>query len=777
MVLQCPDAVCIGMNSSGIKYDEIDRLMQEAELYETQGLYEQAVRVYHNVLTKQPGNQKAQSRITLIERAQRAENISEGSRLRPEELSPRLALDLGLAYMGMNLYTEAIEEFARALKTSPAIRPDLLRYTITCLIHMKRLESARKTMDQLLGDQALTLTEKGNIVSDIANLYLEKKLPELADSLLQRLTEQQKRFVRDYDRLIGESSRRPEEQDFELEIEDTDTGRIYREHASSVTETDSRSEVAREARVVAIPLKTAVSYSLDSRNWYDGITESISARWAELQLDEPVSAGDSLVVQLRLPPPDENDVISIISKVSEPPSQDLSTDTSPVKVEFVSFLPGGESALKSFIEKALQDPSVLRESVRPEAPPPPRPARPPVSEPEPDIDLDTTALPEVLKKSIRPFVAFHSSSTAGALALMAKLDAEGIQRIHFACDCGQIHVVPAKNAGRKGKCANCGDVLTVPSVDTRPDSLSDRVIGQVVGGSRLLFKLGGGGMGGVFKGHHVALDIPVAVKILHAHLADKDPVFIKRFIREARAAAKLQHPNIVGVMNVGFENGLHYLVMPFVSGGSAASLLTKTGRLPLEQVLEVAVDMARALILAEEHNLLHRDIKPANILFDEKGGAKLADLGLAKSYLEGQDVGITQTGIACGTPLYFSPEQAKGTRHLDIRSDIYSLGITLYHLINGSPPFKGESAYVIFQKHVHEPLPPFDDDVPQLPDAVMELLKKMTAKNPDDRFASAQELLDALEALRTELRSATAPSPGPRRRKGILARLGLAKSD
>jgi serine/threonine-protein kinase len=277
-------------------------------------------------------------------------------------------------------------------------------------------------------------------------------------------------------------------------------------------------------------------------------------------------------------------------------------------------------------------------------------------------------------------------------------------------------------------------------------------------------------MGGVFKGHHVALDIPVAVKILHAHLAEKDPVFIKRFIREARSTAKLQHPNIVGVMNVGFEDGFHYLIMPYLSGGSASAALAREGRLPINWVLEVAIQIAQALTTAEEHNILHRDIKPANILFTEKGEAKLADLGLAKSY-DTQDSAITQTGIACGTPLYFSPEQAKGSQNLDIRSDIYSFGITLYHLVTGSPPFTGESAYVIFQKHVHEQLPPMKGIDPPAPDPFFRLVKKMTEKDPADRFANAQELLDALEALRDEL-VATEINPS---KKGILQRLGIKK--
>ena len=154
----------------------------------------------------------------------------------------------------------------------------------------------------------------------------------------------------------------------------------------------------------------------------------------------------------------------------------------------------------------------------------------------------------------------------------------------------------------------------------------------------------------------------------------------------------------------------------------------------------------------------------------------LADLGLAKHYLETQDAGITQTGITCGTPLYFSPEQAKGSQHLDIRSDIYSLGITLYHLLTGSPPFIGESAYVIFQKHVHDPLPPFKDGINiPLAEEVFQILFKMTTKKPEDRFQDSRELLQALEELRHELSEQSQP-PLREQKKGLLERLGIKKS-
>ena len=179
--------------------------------------------------------------------------------------------------------------------------------------------------------------------------------------------------------------------------------------------------------------------------------------------------------------------------------------------------------------------------------------------------------------------------------------------------------------------------------------------------------------------------------------------------------------------------------------------------------------------MAEEHNLLHRDVKPANILFGSRGEAMLADLGLAKTSRDSTDLAITQSGIACGTPLYFSPEQAKGVRKLDIRSDIYSLGITLYHLINGSPPFTGDSPFVVFQKHVNEPLPPFKQMDPPVPDSVFKLIKKMTAKKPDERFANSQELLRGLENLKKRLSPKKKPASVPRK-KTLLEKLGF-KSD
>ena len=531
----------------------------------------------------------------------------------------------------------------------------------------------------------------------------------------------------------------------------------------------------------SIPLNARVRYSFDNKHWLNGMASRLSAGWALIHLAEVPVIGDSLVLQLHLFTQKDNEPVWVLAKITKISSENQPPWTDfPIasKADFTTFLPGGEVMLKSFIDEVVTDPSILTE--------------PGESDVEGFTERAATMFETLHEEASKALgAAFIPESTDNvdlkahddiSLLESAVLEDEAaepsqwkMKKVRFACQCGQIHIVGIQNVGRKGKCKNCGCFLKVPLVDFRPDQISEQLTGKIIGGCRLLYKIGGGGMGGVFKAYHVGLDIPVAVKILYSHLAAEDPIFIRRFIREARSAAKLQHPNIVGVMNVGYENGLHYLVMPFVEGGSAAFLLARSGPLPIDRVIEIGIDITRALGVAEKHNLLHRDVKPANILFGSQGEAMLADLGLAKTSRDATDLGITQSGIACGTPLYFSPEQAKGVRKLDTRSDIYSLGITLYHLINGAPPFIGDSPFVVFQKHVNEPLPPFKKMDPPVPDSVFKLIKKMTAKNPDERFANPHELLRGLENLKKRLSAKKKPASVPKR-KTLLEKLGF-KSD
>lgn len=790
---------------------ELSRMWQEAELYESQGLFDHAQRVMKRILDEDPENQAAKRKLVDIELSKSQGMEAPPTQADPaEDLTPRQALDLGIAYMGMNHFTEALGVFGKALRSSPAVRKDVLRNMVACLLSLKRYGDAHDLVEQLVANQTLSPQERASTIGEMSGLYIEHGLLIAAKRLLDGVAEPHRTFIHDYDKMMGVASKAEAQNDhFEVLSFDEPTDLVNQRPAGAqaVSEDQAQEEIedttgrqfARRPKG-SIALKARISYSLEGSTWMEGHTTVLASDWATINLNRPLSVGATPMVLIHLPTAREDEPVWVLTKVVAADS--FGANKSVATVKFISFPAGDKNNLETFIEMARQapDPTMLE-----------APAEELETKPEADsfqdfaavsTDLDGTIEGHALKAvemdegldepSEEPQgnrVAQHlearddldfspeSDDSDVELELDDGLDDDDLTQrsalfLRFACQCGQIHTVPRATIGRKGKCTNCGLEMRVPFVTPRSDSMTDKLLGKVVGGCRVLYRLGGGGMGGVFRGHHVGLDIPVAVKVLHAHLAEKDSIFVKRFIREARSAARLQHPNIVGVMNVGYEEGFHYLVMPYLGGGSAESILNRIGRFPLDRVMNIGIAICRALTMAEENNILHRDIKPANILFTDKGEPKLADLGLAKSYLDKNDPGITQTGITCGTPLYFSPEQAKGADDLDIRSDVYSLGITLYHLLQGYPPFLGDSAYVIFQKHVHEELPPFENEAAGIPEQVYLVLKKMTAKSPADRFQSAHELVEVFIALKEHL---STPQEKPIERKSLLERLGLRK--
>ncbi|MGO9123180.1 MAG: protein kinase domain-containing protein [Desulfomonilaceae bacterium] len=760
--------------------EELGRLWQEAKVYESHGLHDQAVIVYQSILSKEPDNRKAQAKVVQIQFTQRMADTKTARRISPDEPSVQELLDLGLAYMGMNLYEDALESFTEAIESSPALRPELLRYVANSLVGLYKWRGDEDVFDKILFKPMLTAKAKGVVASQAIEILLEQRDTLHAQKLLGSFSKKMKYFTKDYASLIAKVVGLAAE-NYHARVSSAESDRYdtQSDSANDFTESIQSSQVVE----TSIPLNAGIRYSFDNKHWLNGIASRLSAGWALIHLAEVPDIGDSLVLQLHLPVQKQDEPVWVLAKITK-----ISSENQPIwpdfpiasKADFATFLPGGEVILKAFIDEVVNDPSILAENA--------------------DIHVEgfterATSVFDTLHRAafnaLGEAIILESSGTVPAesqdqnYAAIYEEDGAGAKgsirsektKVRFACRCGQIHIVGKQNIGRKGKCKNCGQPLTVPLVDARRDQISEQITGKTIGGCRLLYKLGGGGMGGVFKAHHIGLDIPVAVKILYTHLAAEDPIFIRRFVREARAAAKLQHPNIVGVMNVGYENGLHYLVMPYIEGGSAAILLAKSGRLPMDKVLQTGIEIARALSLAEENNLLHRDVKPANILFSARGEAMLADLGLAKTFRDSTDLAMTQSGMACGTPLYFSPEQAKGVRKLDIRSDIYSLGITLYHLIDGAPPFTGDSPFVVFQKHVNEPLPPFTKVVPPVPDSVFKLLKKMTAKNPNDRHANSEELLRALESLQKQLFTKKKKRVSAPKRRTLLEKLGFKPAD
>jgi len=265
----------------------------------------------------------------------------------------------------------------------------------------------------------------------------------------------------------------------------------------------------------------------------------------------------------------------------------------------------------------------------------------------------------------------------------------------------------------------------------------------MLGDYQLVRKLGQGGMGAVYEAVQTKLDRKVALKVLPQKFTN-DPTFLERFQREAKAAAALNHPNIIQVYDIGEARGTHFFAMELVDGESAQDRLDREGKLPLEWALHIVRGTAEALRYAHQHQIIHRDIKPDNIMLTKDGHVKLADLGLAKK-IGGDTLGVTQTGAGMGTPYYMAPEQAEDARSVDHRADIYALGLTFLHLLTGKRPFEGESAYNIVFAHVNKPLPTGQELGTPLPEGVEAIIRKMGAKDPNERYQDYDTLLADLE--------------------------------
>ena len=255
-------------------------------------------------------------------------------------------------------------------------------------------------------------------------------------------------------------------------------------------------------------------------------------------------------------------------------------------------------------------------------------------------------------------------------------------------------------------------------------------------------RIGRGGMAEVFVARDRLLDRPVAVKILFAEYA-KDPLFVERFRREAMSAASLNHPNIVGVYDWGQVDTTYYIAMEYVQGRTLADILQKHERLSVLQACDIALDIAAALSSAHTAGVAHRDIKPANVIVSATGHVKVADFGIARAIGAAVEQGLTQTGAVMGTATYFSPEQAQGAQP-DPRSDLYSLGVIMYEMLAGEPPFTGENAIAIAYKQVHDAPVPLRTKNPEVSPAFSAIVMKCLAKDRERRYPTALALADDL---------------------------------
>ncbi len=280
-------------------------------------------------------------------------------------------------------------------------------------------------------------------------------------------------------------------------------------------------------------------------------------------------------------------------------------------------------------------------------------------------------------------------------------------------------------------------------------------LGGRLGDYEVLEKLGEGGMGAVYRARQVTLDREVALKVVSPQVA-ADPEYAERFLREASAAAKVSHPNVITIFDAGRVDGRLLMALELMRGGDAAQLAKRAGgRLPEARALELVRDGARGLQALENAGLVHRDIKPANVFLGADGAAKLADLGLARA--RSGDDRVTNSGVVVGTPAFMAPEQADGSPDIDVRADVYALGATLFQLVTGAPPYTGSSPLVVVSKVLTAPVPDPRALRPDLSASTAEVIVRALAKDRAARFQSSAELLVALERARAALGGRAAP--------------------
>ena len=297
------------------------------------------------------------------------------------------------------------------------------------------------------------------------------------------------------------------------------------------------------------------------------------------------------------------------------------------------------------------------------------------------------------------------------------------------------------------------------------------LIGKSLGRYHILEQLGEGGMAIVYKAYDTRLETDVAVKVIRTEniLPSALERSLKRFEREAKALARLTHPNIVKVMDYGAYKDRPYLVMPYLSGGTLKDQI-KQGPIPWQETVRLLIPIAQALEYAHEQNLIHRDVKPSNILLTEKGQPLLTDFGVAKLFDLEETQDLTGTGMGVGTPEYMAPEQWQG--HTSVQTDVYALGVVFYEMITGRKPYKADTPAAILLKQATESLPRAGQYVHEIPDALEKVLIKALAKNPVDRYKDMSNFASALERLllgrSPEIVSAQNKAQSSRARQGEL---------
>jgi serine/threonine-protein kinase len=329
-----------------------------------------------------------------------------------------------------------------------------------------------------------------------------------------------------------------------------------------------------------------------------------------------------------------------------------------------------------------------------------------------------------------------------------------VERRFATADEVELVLARQKELEDKGQRTRLGDLLIESGYLTRSQlirlnqALDDDSMyrpAQQIPGFQILSKLGRGAMATVYKARQLSLDRIVAVKVLPKRMSENKE-FVDRFYREGRAAARLNHPNIVQAIDVGEAAGYHYFVMEYIDGKTVYDLLSDAKPIEEAEALRIVVQVAQALEHAHARGFIHRDVKPKNVMLTKSGIVKLADMGLARE-VNDYETAQSEAGRAYGTPYYISPEQIRGEINIDFRADVYSLGATFYHMVAGKIPFEGPTPSAVMHKHLKEPLVPPDHLNPKLSAGIGEIIEVMMAKKREDRYASTRDLIEDVESV------------------------------
>lgn len=592
-----------------------------------------------------------------------------------------IAFEKGQTYKEMGLLAEAVSEFEKTL-ADESLKFRASREIASCLLSMGKPEQAERVLITVLLTLAVPKTDRLKIYSDLAKIYEREGRPESALERYVQIFYEDSGFMPDIREKIEQLQKEVGIPALTKDIEGPGLAATISASAKDATGTGGSSEEdgnGDEEQKQRVKMSNPVEYSFDQISWSTGYSTDISRGGMFVITYAPIPIGSVVFLRFNLPEQTSTGELEVIGQaVREETKRHGDDGVLGMGVKFISMEERQRASLDKFIRDQAADDQA-------------------------DNGRD--------------------------------------EKIRFQCDyCGRMISVQASGSGKYGTCA-CGKPVFVPYAVHTPTS-ENPLRGLTLAGCRIDSVIGKGSAATVYKGHHLALDIPVAVKVLHQAQRESQSEMAKRFLKEARVIARINHANIVGVMNAGEENDHSFIVMQFVAGGSLGDALNRGIQMSINDFIKVFVDICSALTAAHQHAVVHGDIKPANIMLTSGGKAMLVDFGLVKDvrkYTDEQDSGMTM-----GTPLYMSPEQVKGETAVDFRSDIYSLGATMFHAVAGRPPFQAFTYLEVIRKHLKEPPKPLYEVRPDIPASISDIILKALDKKPENRFQKAEDVKKAL---------------------------------